>query len=567
MDLLRIQESLQKDQSDPKNQKDPEPTDDEWEAILDPTLVKIKNKEAAEIRDSQSKEQWLNLRWLAKHDLYFLAYSILGYTRLAENLHGNYCKWIEANRVNRFLMELLPRNHFKSTTDTISDSIQIALPGGEDMPYPYNLGTNAAILIAHEAHTSAKRYLFEITAHFLTNTALIALFPEAIPTKKLNRINKEELELPRTKIQKEPTFDTMGVGGSSQGRHFDALKLDDLVGKKQMDSATEMQNVLDWFDNIQSFFRIFKLGIFRLTGTRWGDNDVYAHAQARYGDLLKVYRRPAEEWDEKLQKKVPIFPEEVSSEDLEILKKNKKIYRAQYENDPDSGESEFDGSGINKRFGWGPSNQIINFVTKERIDIRDTNVYILVDPAPEGLGGYLVTATDHKARHYVLEAKQEELGATQVCEWVFSRVIKWMPVGVAIEEVLFSELYRHWFESEMRLRNVRFNVIPYKTKNQTKIVRVKGLSSYFSAGNVYFNETHYSRSDPSMGGDPTGNDSDLVYQLKKFPTIKHYHTLDALAQGPSVWTAPRDKTKWKAEEEKYKKELQKRDATTGYSEM
>lgn len=552
--------------------KDQEPTDDEWESILDPSLVKIKNKEAEEIREHYTKEQYNRLRWLGKHDLFFLLYSILGYVRLSENLHGNYCKWIQTNtrnadpEENRFLMELLPRNHFKSTIDTIGDSIQIVLPGGEDMPYPYNLGTNVAILISHEAHASAKRYLFEITSHFLTNPALIALYPEIIPSKRLHRINKEELELPRTKIQKEPTFDTMGVGASSQGKHFDILKLDDLVGKKQMDSPTEMQNVLDWFDNIQAFFRIFKLGCFRLTGTRWGDNDVYQHAITRYGKKLKVYHRAVEELNPKTGLKEPIFPEEVSTESLSVLKKNKKIYRAQYENDPDAGSTEFPESYI-KWFGWGPNNVIINFVTKERIDLRDCNTCIFIDPAPEYLGGYVVTATDWKDRHYVLEALQAELASPAVCEWVFSRVAKWNPIGVAVEKVNFSALYKNWFESEMRLRNRHFHIIEYTTKNQIKQARVKGLNPYFAAGNIFFNEQNYSRSDPSNGGDPKGLNSDLIYQVKKFPTIKHYHTLDALAQGPGIWVKPVDKRKWAEAAEKHKQELAKRDATTGYSEL
>lgn len=518
----------------------------------------------------------MNLRWLAKHDLFFLSNSILGYQRLSTQLHGDLCKWIEYVRslvdengvyIGRFVEILLPRNHFKSTLDTISDSIQMALPGGEDMPYPYNLGTNVAVLIAHEAHASAQRYLFEIASHFLTNPALIALFPETVPQKKLQRINKSELELPRTKIQKEPTFDTMGVGASSQGRHFDWLKLDDLVGKKQMDSPTEMQNVLDWFDNIQAFFRILKSGGFRLTGTRWGDNDVYQHAETRYGKSLRIYRRPVEEWNPQLKKKVPIFPEEVSEEDLTILKKNKKIFRAQYENDPDSGLTEFDEAGINKRFGWAPNNQIVLFATKERIDVRDCNCFVFVDPAPEGLGGYLVTATDYKNRHFVLESTQAEFNSPTICEWIFSRVTRWQPYGVCIEEVLFSEVYKHWLTSEMARRNIRFNIIPYKTKNQTKATRVRGLINYLSAGTLFFNEQYYSRSEPENGGDPKKENSDLIYHLKKFPNIKEYHDLDALAQGPGNWVAPVDKNKWKVQADKAREDLAKRDVTTGYSEI
>src|SRR4051812_46485780 len=54
----------------------------------------------------------------------------------------------------------------------------------------------------------------------------------------------------------------MGVGGKSQGRHYDYLKLDDLIGDKARDSKAEMQTAKDWIDNIQAFFTEF-------TRARW----------------------------------------------------------------------------------------------------------------------------------------------------------------------------------------------------------------------------------------------------------------------------------------------------------
>src|SRR5688572_22336201 len=99
--------------------KDQEPTDDEWESILDPSLIKIKAKEAEAVREKYARKQWEQLRWLAKHNLFFLSNSILGYERLSVNLHAHLCKWIQSHWTDRFLEILLPRNHFKSTIDTI----------------------------------------------------------------------------------------------------------------------------------------------------------------------------------------------------------------------------------------------------------------------------------------------------------------------------------------------------------------------------------------------------------------------------------------------------------------
>jgi phosphopentomutase len=118
----------------------------------------------------------------------------------------------------------------------------------------------------------------------------MGLFPEAVPSPRKTRINKWELELPRSLTgNPEPTIDTLGVGGKSQGRHYNYIKLDDIYGDKARDSEAESATTKEWFDNIQSFFSTFLKDKLDLTGTRYDLDDVYAHAEERYGTQLVKY--------------------------------------------------------------------------------------------------------------------------------------------------------------------------------------------------------------------------------------------------------------------------------------
>ncbi|KKK51227.1 hypothetical protein LCGC14_3117050, partial [marine sediment metagenome] len=267
------------------------PTDEEWESLLRPDRLDRAQEEAKKRRDALDEDEIKELQTLAKTDTFFLAYSILGYTKLTTKFHGHFCAWLDKTRTEKKIIDeevsdellwlyrltLLARSHFKSTIKTITGAVQLALPdvSGKEA-YPFDLGTNIRVLLGHEAHAGSQRFLYEITGHFTGNPKLIALFPECVPNPRVQRINKSELELPRSSFWAEPTFDTIGVGGRSQGRHYDYIKLDDIFGDKARDSRVEKESLIQWFDNIQSFLIELKTSHIDVVGTRWSVDDVYS---------------------------------------------------------------------------------------------------------------------------------------------------------------------------------------------------------------------------------------------------------------------------------------------------
>lgn len=533
-------------------------TDEDFEKISDPVLIKHKLEEAEDKYRRFSKQEWMAMRRRAKTDLFYLSAAILGYDRLSTGLHGHLCHWYQQHHTSQFREVLLPRGHFKSTVITKADSIQTVLPDDVgDQNWPRSLGVNCRLCIAHETHESASRFLYEITGHFTSNPTLMGLFPECVPNPKKNRINKHELELPRSRSWSEPTIDTMGVGAKGQGRHYNRLMLDDLIGDKARDSPTEMQTAKDWFDNIQSFFSKFTDDQFVLIGTRWAFDDLYSHAHKIYEDQLERYIRSVEERDPKTGEMQAIFPEEFTIPKLKIIRKNKKVFSAQYANDPREGGTEFEKSWL-RHYYWTSKSELATFTFdadgnptgKTTESIWDLDRVILIDPAMTGAGGYVVTGTSSKSINYTLSAIRLELKTEQFVPFLFKEVTRWQPRAVVIEEVLFSGLYKPFLEAEMKLRGQRFHIELVRTKQQAKDARVRGLSNYWITGQIVTNESQ----------------TELLQEFDEFGASNDYHILDALAYGPEIWR-PGQPRKSPEQVDEADLHVDERDLETGYSKI
>lgn len=518
------------------------------------------NRIAAEKKAAEfTSEHWKAMRKLAKKDLFWLCYSVLNYNRLTPAFHGDMCVEVNKTEQLRFREWLSFRGSFKSTILTIGHSIQCALPDdSSDSPWPLCLGTDIRLLICHETHESAQRYLASITGHFLGNEFLMALFPECVPNPRKHRINKSELELPRKSIWNEPTFDTLGVGGRAQGRHYNKLKLDDLIGDKARDSKTEMKSAIEWFDNIQSLFSTFAKDSFDLIGTRWSFDDLYAHAHSTYGTNLHSYIRKVEEPVKVLQPdgthktvKQVTFPEEFPQDSLAILRKNKKVWNAQYLNDPFEGEGGFKDEWLQYYY-YKDKTTLIYFTglakDKQEVSLSELNKYILIDPAMSGLWGFMVIGVDHKGRIFILEALKDDKDPPFVVDLMFKKVIQYQPKCVAIEKVLFSGLFQHWLVTEMSVRKIRFKVEQLTTRGVEKEARILGLSNYFSSLQVFCNEGHL----------------DFLEEYQRFGFTSNIHLLDAFAQAPKV-IKPFVKLNLIGESSSGNQD--KRDPTTGYSKI
>jgi hypothetical protein len=482
-----------------------------------------------------TSEQVAHVRIKAKTDLWFLAYGILGYTKLSKSLHGDFCVTLKSTENEKYRMNLYPRSHFKTTIQTKTDSVQIALP--DDLKngiYPRNLGPNVRILIGHEKREKAAEFLFEITQHFTMNPLLMSIFPECVPTLKLQRLNKFELELPRTSIWTEPTFATIGVGGKTQGSHHDFIKLDDIYGAEARDSKAERETAIMWFDNIQSFFVTPKTDHLDICGTRWAFDDVYAHAMKVYGvkindysknnPALKDYLRPDGKLFTVVRKAIengkPIFPEHFDLSDFEILKKNPKVWNAQYANDPREGAATFDPAWLQYYERNGKDLVTFSLNGSETIHFESLDRLLFLDPAVTGLSGISVTGTLGQ-NIYVLDAIKKSFKTEELLNQLFSLIMKWRPRAVVVEEVNFSALYDHIIRNEMNKRGVKFQIIMHKVsrKEDRKIMDVSALANYFSAKQIWFHNSQI----------------DLIEEFSQFGATDNYHILDSLSFGPKYW--------------------------------
>lgn len=535
----------------------PQPSDDQWKALINPAHIDKSKKAAEKKYDKLSSEEIAFLRHKCATDLFFLGYGILGYKRMSPNLHGNLCSWMERTQEEQYRLILKPRAHFKTSVATITDAIQCVLPN-PDAPWPRGLGSNCRVLFGHESHEGSTRFLFETTRHFCDNPLLMGLFSELVPNPRVQRMNKFELELPRSEHWGEPTFDTIGVGGHSQGRHYNLIKLDDIFGDKARDSKAERETTIQWFDNIQSFFVRLKHDHMDMIGTRYSLDDVYAHAIKTYGPRMLKYIRRIREPDKNgvLQY---IFPEEFDDQAVEILKKNAKVWAAQYVNDPHEGLAEFDPK-WKRYYYWTGRDKLSAFTGTTTtapltVNVRDLDIVIFVDPAVTGKSGIVVTGTDDKLRVFTLDAIKKSFKPPELVSEIFRLVQRWWPRTVVIEEVIFSAVFKPWIEREMGIRNIRFSILPVKPKritntaDKSKAGRVRALSNYFSSGQIFFNE----------------GQGELIEEYDNFGATEDYHMLDALAYGPDIWRNGMQAAQHAKYQELEKQIIEDRDVMTGYS--
>jgi len=507
------------------------------------------------------REKLNQLRRECKFNLFFLANTILGYDKLSPGLHGHFSTWAKKTDNSQFRLILLPRGHYKSTITTISDTIQIVLTDdSKNAPYPRNLGPNCRVLIAHEGQDHAARFLFAIAEHFRRNPWLMALFPELVPGKD-QRINKTELELPRDKIWGEPTIDVMGVGTKSQGRHYDYLKLDDIYGAEARDSDAVDKATKLWIDNIQSFLLTPATDHIDFIGTRYRHEDVYKHIMDVYAEQLVKYIRPIVEFSEKEGKKVPIFPEQFTLKSIEILKKNPIVYNSQYLNDPLSGDSEFNMAWERyyERLEWeNPDKRRLVYEDPSSgrnvtLSWLELDRLVFIDPATVGNSGIIVTGTngERNPKAFILEEEMRPYQPPELVKRIFQLVNKWSPRAVVIEEVLFSQLFRPWIQLEMSVKGIHFRILPAKTKQKAKEDRVRGLSNWFANGQIWMHSSQ----------------TEIIDQFRKFPGLKEYHTLDALAYGPVFWRSAAGSEEVEKRDSAIEWIKKNKDPLTGYSRI
>lgn len=484
-------------------------------------------KKAEEKRKGLSREEIHIYRARAKRDLFFLNTAILGNMDLQPKLHGEWCHyWENVFYDYQYALGLLPRAHFKSTTKTVAFNLQCALPYTEedrlhdevsrDLPYPLNLGTNIRIMIVHEVEDEAARFLFQIAHNFMSNPILMSLFPECIPEPRKQTINKTALELPRDRTFGEPTFDAKGVSAKQQGNHYNIISPDDIFGKEARKSEAESAQRRDFIDGMFGFLNNLSKDKVAAVGTRYKFDDVYGHMIDKFGDKMSVYRRKVVELNKETGEEEIIFPERVTKEQLEIIKKNKEVFYSEWLNDPEE-----IGDGFNeewwKTFEWLDEYRLAVFDQNPNhptvVNIRDCCIEFHIDPG-EVTGGFVISATDYWWRTCTLAAIPIDFPSPALVELIFTQAVKFMPALVSIEYDAAQHLLGDWVKAEMVKRSIYFEIHPYRTKKQAKNKRIELLSQLYSSNQLFHNESQ----------------TELKREFEQFGKTSNIHILDGLAQ-------------------------------------
>src|SRR6266516_651756 len=184
----------------------------------------------------QGDAVWTKMRERALGSLYFFASVVLGFGSmpwLAQETHMLFCKFLSRTTGVPDIDAAppqkceTPRGTGKTSIVTVAHAIQLACAD-----------PNISIMIANEKAETAESFLATIKRHFATNNLLRALFPEVVPPDfKDVTWRTSAATLVRTTKRPEPTFFSIGVGGTVTGMHPDIIIVDDPISKEAMENA------------------------------------------------------------------------------------------------------------------------------------------------------------------------------------------------------------------------------------------------------------------------------------------------------------------------------------------
>ena len=171
------------------------------------------------------------IRKLAKTDLFFLMYFILGIEEVNR-------PWI-VDRISEVESQfdrthnLWPRGHFKSTLFSFAYPIQRILND-----------SNERIGLFSETRQIAKGFGLRIKTTLETNMLLLAAFPDVLydnPERQSPRWSMDDgLTVKRSKVFAESSFECWGMDSLPTGKHYSIIIGDDLVSQGSVGTPEAM---------------------------------------------------------------------------------------------------------------------------------------------------------------------------------------------------------------------------------------------------------------------------------------------------------------------------------------
>lgn len=505
--------------------------------------------------------KWLALRERCK-DLYFFNEVVLGYTdlfALEPETHLLFHRFMERKTGSDlidsapFQLVMMPRGTGKTTCGTRGHAIQLAC-----------FNPDISILIANEVQETANAFLKEIQQQFEQNELLQHLFPEVIPNFHTTTWAAEAATLNRTRSRPEPTFMTIGVGGTRTGLHFDIILGDDLVSKEAMEAArVGAWNIMDkakrWVNQLKPLLnpQYEPFPWIRVIGTNWWREDVYDYIEGKiadqepftYGEArqhvrlsaklpsgavvshdvwragdLAVFKMRAEENGK------PVFPKIYDEDELAHLRsRDPELYACNYLNDPtDAAVRTFQDEWL-RYYNW-TDPQTISFRSDDsstkHLRLTDLSKVLVVDPAFTASGqgarsALVVVGTDlESGKHFVLDAVAERVDPKDLVTDILNLAQRRGVQRIFVEAVAQQLGFIQFLQTEALRRNQPVSIETVKPGGRAKDIRIEGLSAHFKAGTILI--------DPKM--------LNLLRELSSFrPGARLKDLLDALAYASEVW--------------------------------
>ncbi len=502
---------------------------------------------------TQGDQRWRALRERALRDLYFFNATVLGFADvfpLLEETHAPLLAFMARATGEPELddapmqINLWPRETGKTTCGTVGKAIWRAVKN-----------PNTGILIVNEKRENAQDFLKSIKWQFESNELLRALFPEVIPDDFQREWSSERATLRRNSGRPEPTFDTIGVGGTVVGKHFDHLILDDLIGKEAVDNAKSgswsvMESVNFWLRTLRPLLShgAEPFGTIDINATRWfaGDSYEYAMKLFSHGEeprryLVKARLRNGtvvvrEAWraGDIAVMQVPaheqgraVFPAIWPLDTLQKMQwEDPETYAVFMQNDPtESAITTFKAEWIASSYWEWIDRHLVTYRTDDglarHVFVRDLLKTMMLDPAfttrPDSdRSAIIVLGTDPETgKRLVLDAIALKADQDTLVDQVLTTAKTWGVGTLHVESAGQQAALLAYLTAAARAKNQPLNVEPAKPGGRNKDVRIEALQPYFKSRTVLLHRSQL----------------DLLEEYRKYrPGTKYYRDLlDALA--------------------------------------
>src|SRR6056297_2281174 len=430
----------------------------------------------------------------------------------------------------------IPRSHFKSSLCTESASA-----------WEIYRWANIRIRITNAIADYAGDFMHSVKSVYDDNEIMGIIAPQLYVTNPntQTRWNDTEMVIPgRSRSFREATVEYGGVGGSSEGHHYDLHVVDDLIGQKAINSmriaAADMQRARNWFWNSEKSLLVsVKDSRVIVIGTRYATDDVYDDILRRARSFSgRVYRgfepRPDGRWDIYYRMAVEdgkvIFPENWTAESYQEMKDNPDTHWTwvtQFLNDPSAAElTEFSNFQVKKCIqdyhdgGWWVTYyqggvEVVKPVTVmdlvQGCDPAASEKYVSAKTSKTAQG---IVACDDEDNKFILSIHADYTNITNSFEWLFSDMNKYNPRVTALEQQGPFKILGDILNQEQLRRGKNLRLLPVSAPGD-KDARIRAaLEPELHAGRVFVDERFYDL---------------LMEEVEHFPQSQKKDILDMLS--------------------------------------